>query len=79
MAEFAPTVHDADPNEAPNGVAPIPGIAVDAGSVDPSSTTVAGAVANAYASMAEMRGDTTHPAGDGSGVGDHINLPDKGY
>jgi hypothetical protein len=56
-----------DPNpsgyEAPDGVeATIPGAPDDAGSRDPSATTIAGAVANAYAQMREQEAAPTAPA-----------------
>jgi hypothetical protein len=64
--------------ESPNGVdAVLPGGPDDAGSRDPSSTTVAGAVANADANMAEMESDAVSPAG--SAVGDPLDLPSKDY
>jgi hypothetical protein len=52
-----------DPNpsgyEAPDGVeSTIPGAPDDAGSRDPSATTIAGAVANAYAQMREQKPHT---------------------
>jgi hypothetical protein len=52
-------------------------VAADAGSRDPSATTVAGSVSNAMAQMAEMRGDGESPAG--SYVGDLIDLPPNVY
>ncbi len=59
--------------EAPNGMqAALPGQADDAGSRDPSSTTVAGAVANAMAQSAEIESDTH---GQGSQIGDALRLP----
>ena len=79
MAEYRPDgiYYPAAPGESPNGVAPPPGVTLDAGSRDPSATSVAGAIANAYANMAEMETDSVSPAG--SPVGDRIELPDKGY
>lgn len=63
---------------SPNGVNSVPpGVTADVGSRDPSSTTVAGAVTNAYAQMAELASDTI--AVEGRAVGDPINLPDRGY
>jgi hypothetical protein len=59
-----------DTYEAPNGVEVIPGVPDDAGSRDPSSTTVSGAVSNAAANAAEMESDV------GTGhIGDEINPP----
>jgi len=65
-------------SEAPNGVdSVLPGVADDAGSRDPSATTVSGAVSNAMAQMAEMRTDGESP--QGSHVGDPIDLPPNVY
>jgi hypothetical protein len=66
-----------DPNpggyEAPDGVeSTIPGAPDDAGSRDPSSTTIAGAVQNAYAQMREYEASTHGP---GSSIGDELTLP----
>jgi hypothetical protein len=66
-----------DPNpggyEAPDGVeATIPGAPDDAGSRDPSATTIAGAVANAYAQMREQEAATHGP---GSSIGDDVPMP----
>lgn len=63
-----------DTYEAPNGVEVIPGVPDDAGSRDPSSTTVSGAVSNATAQMRELESDvvTDH-------IGDEINLPPNLY
>lgn len=58
--------------EAPNGVEVMAGVPVDAGSIDPSSTTMGGAVANAMAQQAEMASDAL---GLGSHIGDLVNLP----
>ena len=80
MSNFqdAPYDHNANPNEAPNGVdGALPGVPVDAGSRDPSATTVGGAVANAAAQMAEMQSDAVSPAG--SWIGDLIDLPPNIY
>jgi hypothetical protein len=64
-----------DAYEAPNGMESVlPGITDDAGSRDPSATTIGGAVANAMAQMREMQADTM--LGLGTYVGDPINLPD---
>lgn len=64
--------------EAPNGVQSVlPGVADDAGSRDPSATSVGGAVSNAMAQMAEMQGDALQPAG--TYLGDTIDLPGRGY
>ena len=65
-----------DPNptgyEAPDGVeSTLPG-ADEAALRDPSATTVAGAVANAYAQMGQLEA-TTH--GQGSQIGVPITLP----
>lgn len=60
--------------EAPNGVAVMAGIDDDAGSRDPSSTTVGGAVSNAYAQMAELASDTLTDH-----IGDLVNLPPLSY
>ena len=66
-------VHFPHGYEAPNGVeGALPGVADDAGSRDPSSTTVDGAVSNAMAQCAEMAGDI---GAQGAYVGDLINLP----
>lgn len=64
------------PYTAPNGVTTIPGVPDDAGSRDPSSTTVSGAVDNAMAQSAEMESDTF---GQGTYVGDLVNLPPNTY
>jgi hypothetical protein len=66
-----------DPNpsgyEAPDGVeSTIPGAPDDAGSRDPSATTIAGAVANAYAQMREYEADTHGP---GTSIGDDVPMP----
>lgn len=62
-----------DRYEAANGVeAGMPGMADDAGSRDPSATSVAGAVANAMAYHMEIGSDAL---GLGSSIGDLINLP----
>jgi hypothetical protein len=63
-----------DRYEAPNGVEVIDGVADDAGSRDPSATSVAGAVSNAYAQMVELESDvnTDH-------IGDLIDLPPLNY
>jgi hypothetical protein len=67
-----------DPDESPRGInSVLPGVMSDAGSQDPASTSVAGAVSNAMAYTVEMRGDAESPRGDP--IGDPINLPDKGY
>jgi hypothetical protein len=74
----APFVDRPDAYEAPNGVeAVLPGVVDDAGSRDPSATSVGGAVANAMAQMAEMRSDAETPAG--TWIGDLIDLPSKDY
>ncbi len=68
----APDVPEA--YEAPNGVeAALPGQVDDAGSRDPSSTSVAGAVANAMAQQAELESDLMPQGGS---FGDPVNLPD---
>jgi len=73
-----PHVGPSSPSEAANGVdSVLPGVADDAGSRDPSATTVAGAMSNAAAQMAEMRGDAESPAG--SYVGDQITLRPNTY
>ena len=67
-----------DAYEAPNGVESVlPGVVDDAGSRDPSATTVGGAVANAMAQMREMQGDGESP--QGGYIGDLIDLPPRGY
>lgn len=67
-----------DAYEAPNGVeAVLPGVADDAGSRDPSATTIAGSVANAMKQMTELRSDAESPMG--SAVGDPIALPPDTY
>jgi hypothetical protein len=67
-----------DPDESPRGVnSVLPGVMSDAGSQDPASTSVAGAVAAAMAYTAEMRGDAESPRGDP--IGDPINLPPLPY
>jgi hypothetical protein len=65
-----------DRYEAPNGVEVMAGVADDAGSRDPSSTTVGGAVAGAMAQQAEIASDTL---GMGSHVGDLVDLPPLSY
>jgi hypothetical protein len=73
-----PHIGPGSASEAPNGVdSVLPGVVDDAGSRDPSATTVGGAMSNAAAQMAEMRGDAESPAG--SYVGDQINLPPNIY
>jgi hypothetical protein len=67
-----------DAYEAPNGMeAVVPGMPDDAGSRDPSATSVGGAMSNAAAQMAEMRADGESPAG--SHVGDPLSLPSNVY
>lgn len=62
-----------DRYEAANGVeAAAPGMPDDAGSRDPSATTVADAVANAMAYHLEIGSDAL---GLGSSIGDLVNLP----
>ena len=64
--------------EAPNGVdSVLPGLVGDAGNIDPSATSVGGAVSNAMSQMREMQSDAVSPAG--SWIGDLIDLPSKGY
>jgi CRISPR/Cas system CSM-associated protein Csm4 (group 5 of RAMP superfamily) len=60
--------------EAPNGVSVMAGVADDAGSRDPSSTTISGAVSNAMAQMSEIASDTLTDH-----VGDLVNLPTRSY
>ena len=62
-----------DAFEAPNGVeAATPNIPDDAGSRDPTSATVAGAVANAFAQAAWFSNDLEAA---GSSVGHEVALP----
>lgn len=82
MAKFPPESDGytwaIDPARSPNGMNSVPpGVASDDGSRDPSATTVAGAMANASAQMAEMQSDAVTPAG--SWIGDMIDLPPKNY
>lgn len=78
MVDGFPLVDD-DPGESPNGVnSVLPGVVRDAGSVDPSSTSVSGAVSNAFAQMRELESDVSGPRG-GSGAGDEIVLPERRY
>ena len=78
MADSRLYTPEADANEGPRGInSVLPGVHADAGSTDPASTTIGGAVANAMAYTAEWRGDAEQPAG--SGYADPINLPNKGY
>jgi hypothetical protein len=63
-----------DAYEAPNGVeAALPGQVDDAGSRDPSSTTVEGSITNAMAQQAELESDLFAQGGT---YGDEIPLPD---
>jgi hypothetical protein len=62
-----------DAYEAPNGMeSAMPGMVSDAGSCDPSATSVAGAMSNATAQMQEMQVGLEIQGGS---VGDLIDLP----
>jgi hypothetical protein len=76
MQSVGPYEDTPDQYEAPNGVEVMAGVADDAGSRDPSSTSVSGAVTNAMAQQAEIMTDTL---GLGSHVGDLVDLPPLPY
>ena len=78
QGEFTPDSGSPDAYEAPNGVeAVLPGVTDDAGSRDPSATTIAGAVANAMANMRELESDAVSPIG--SDMCDPVDLPPNVY
>jgi hypothetical protein len=81
MANPVPPYPHTGPGAASEGAnqvnSVLPGVVADAGSIDPSATTVGGSISNAMAQMAEMRSDAESPAG--TFIGDLINLPEKNY